>query len=205
MCLSFHKFLSFLWTNRLSPTTPSLTYQNKPYFFPSLKSSSYHRFLSVCSVLLFPNRKRPPPFFFLFPLVLKYVTGKISDEERQDIVCNACPGPGACGGMYTANTMSSALESLGERQEEERAMRKKTTNKKRRKEWKRGKKGREGGRGRRERLMENDFFFVVRSLRWFWGSAGCRGEGGGRKKIHSCRSNERQRDDKEVDAANRSI
>ena len=42
-----------------------------------------------------------------------YVTGKIPVEERNDVVCNACPGPGACGGMYTANTMASAIEALG--------------------------------------------------------------------------------------------
>ncbi|KZT72219.1 dihydroxy-acid and 6-phosphogluconate dehydratase [Daedalea quercina L-15889] len=42
-----------------------------------------------------------------------FVTGKISDEERFDVVRNSCPGPGACGGMFTANTMSSALEVLG--------------------------------------------------------------------------------------------
>lgn len=43
----------------------------------------------------------------------EYVSGKIEDEERLDIVRNSCPGPGACGGMYTANTMSSAIEALG--------------------------------------------------------------------------------------------
>ncbi|PFH53855.1 hypothetical protein AMATHDRAFT_1077 [Amanita thiersii Skay4041] len=42
-----------------------------------------------------------------------YTVGKITDEERFDVVRHACPGPGACGGMYTANTMSSALEVLG--------------------------------------------------------------------------------------------
>jgi len=42
-----------------------------------------------------------------------FAVGKISDEERFDVVRHACPGPGACGGMYTANTMSSALEVLG--------------------------------------------------------------------------------------------
>ncbi|KAH9935635.1 dihydroxy-acid and 6-phosphogluconate dehydratase [Fomitopsis serialis] len=40
-----------------------------------------------------------------------FATGKISDEERLDVVRNSCPGPGACGGI--ANTMSSALEVLG--------------------------------------------------------------------------------------------
>jgi dihydroxy-acid dehydratase len=39
--------------------------------------------------------------------------GTISDEDYQGVIENACPGAGACGGMYTANTMSSALEALG--------------------------------------------------------------------------------------------
>ena len=43
----------------------------------------------------------------------EYLAGSISDEERQAIVRTACPGPGACGGMYTANTMASAIEALG--------------------------------------------------------------------------------------------
>lgn len=41
------------------------------------------------------------------------VAGKIDDNEFKDIVEHACPGAGACGGMYTANTMSSAIEALG--------------------------------------------------------------------------------------------
>jgi len=41
------------------------------------------------------------------------LSGSISEEERKDIVENSCPGAGACGGMYTANTMSSAIETLG--------------------------------------------------------------------------------------------
>ncbi|MBK7973297.1 MAG: dihydroxy-acid dehydratase [Deltaproteobacteria bacterium] len=39
--------------------------------------------------------------------------GRMSDEDFSGIEHNACPGPGACGGMYTANTMSSAIEALG--------------------------------------------------------------------------------------------
>jgi len=39
--------------------------------------------------------------------------GTITEEERQSIVAKSCPGAGACGGMYTANTMSSAIEMLG--------------------------------------------------------------------------------------------
>jgi len=43
----------------------------------------------------------------------EFITGNIDDETRLDIVRKSCPGPGACGGMYTANTMASAIEALG--------------------------------------------------------------------------------------------
>ncbi|GBG73628.1 hypothetical protein CBR_g16971 [Chara braunii] len=43
----------------------------------------------------------------------QYVGGKITEEERARIVRHSCPGAGACGGMYTANTMASAIEALG--------------------------------------------------------------------------------------------
>ena len=43
----------------------------------------------------------------------EYLAETISDEERQSIVRHACPGAGACGGMYTANTMASAIEAMG--------------------------------------------------------------------------------------------
>src|ERR1700685_1781993 len=43
----------------------------------------------------------------------EFLAGKISDEERAAIVRRSCPGAGACGGMYTANTMASAIEALG--------------------------------------------------------------------------------------------
>src|SRR5690606_26858854 len=43
----------------------------------------------------------------------QYITGQITEEERYDIIRNACPGGGACGGMYTANTMATAIETLG--------------------------------------------------------------------------------------------
>ncbi|KAG7663118.1 ILV3 [[Candida] subhashii] len=43
----------------------------------------------------------------------QYLSKQITDEERVDIVKHACPGPGACGGMYTANTMASAAEVMG--------------------------------------------------------------------------------------------
>jgi dihydroxy-acid dehydratase len=41
------------------------------------------------------------------------IAGKIDDEEFKGVVQNAIPGPGACGGMYTANTMASAIEAMG--------------------------------------------------------------------------------------------
>ncbi len=41
------------------------------------------------------------------------VAGTIDEEEFQAVVHKACPGAGACGGMYTANTMASAIEALG--------------------------------------------------------------------------------------------
>lgn len=41
------------------------------------------------------------------------ITGAITEEQRREIVKHSCPGAGACGGMYTANTMASAIEALG--------------------------------------------------------------------------------------------
>ncbi len=41
------------------------------------------------------------------------IAGNISDEDLKQIIQKACPGPGACGGMYTANTMASAIEAMG--------------------------------------------------------------------------------------------
>ncbi|HET6148918.1 MAG TPA: dihydroxy-acid dehydratase [Polyangia bacterium] len=42
-----------------------------------------------------------------------YLKGDLSEAQMDEIVMNACPGPGACGGMYTANTMAAAIETLG--------------------------------------------------------------------------------------------
>ena len=41
------------------------------------------------------------------------IAGKLSDTDFKGIVMNSCPGAGACGGMYTANTMAAAIEALG--------------------------------------------------------------------------------------------
>ncbi|REK35431.1 MAG: dihydroxy-acid dehydratase [Planctomycetota bacterium] len=43
----------------------------------------------------------------------QHLSGSITEEQRKEIVKHSCPGAGACGGMYTANTMASAIETLG--------------------------------------------------------------------------------------------
>jgi dihydroxy-acid dehydratase len=48
-----------------------------------------------------------------FEALGKKIAGTITEEDYKKIIENACPGEGACGGMYTANTMASALEALG--------------------------------------------------------------------------------------------
>jgi dihydroxy-acid dehydratase len=48
-----------------------------------------------------------------FEAVGQYSAGKISAERLHEVECHSCPGAGSCGGMYTANTMSSAIEAMG--------------------------------------------------------------------------------------------
>jgi len=48
-----------------------------------------------------------------FEALGKKIAGQLDDGDFKGIVMNSCPGAGACGGMYTANTMSSAIEALG--------------------------------------------------------------------------------------------
>ena len=48
-----------------------------------------------------------------FEAVGQYHEGQITEKELHKVECSACPGPGSCGGMYTANTMASAAEALG--------------------------------------------------------------------------------------------
>jgi len=43
----------------------------------------------------------------------QYITKEIDEKTRFDVIRNACPGAGACGGMYTANTMATSIETLG--------------------------------------------------------------------------------------------
>lgn len=48
-----------------------------------------------------------------FEALGKKISGDISMEDYEQVILHACPGPGACGGMYTANTMASAIEAMG--------------------------------------------------------------------------------------------
>lgn len=48
-----------------------------------------------------------------FEALGKKIAGTISEEDYQGVIKNACPGAGACGGMYTANTMAAAIEAMG--------------------------------------------------------------------------------------------
>ena len=56
---------------------------------------------------------KPRDIISAFQSYGEYIAGVITDEQRLDIVRHACPGAGACGGMYTANTMATAIEALG--------------------------------------------------------------------------------------------
>jgi Dihydroxyacid dehydratase/phosphogluconate dehydratase len=51
--------------------------------------------------------------FLFFEAVGARASNTITDKELKDIESCAIPGPGSCGGMYTANTMASAIEALG--------------------------------------------------------------------------------------------
>ena len=49
----------------------------------------------------------------VFEAIGQWNNNDMTEEEVRRIECNACPGPGGCGGMYTANTMASAIEAMG--------------------------------------------------------------------------------------------
>lgn len=78
--------------------------------------------MPCCSATrLSPTSHRPSPHsYHALPYCLlappcegAFAAGLIDEAQRFDIVRNSCPGAGACGGMYTANTMASAIEALG--------------------------------------------------------------------------------------------
>ncbi|MFC0211574.1 dihydroxy-acid dehydratase [Paenibacillus chartarius] len=48
-----------------------------------------------------------------FEAVGQFHDGRITEDQLHKVECSACPGPGACGGMYTANTMAAAAEAMG--------------------------------------------------------------------------------------------
>jgi dihydroxy-acid dehydratase len=56
---------------------------------------------------------RPMDIVSVFEAVGKHAKGELTDEELKEVEKYAIPGPGSCGGMYTANTMASAIEALG--------------------------------------------------------------------------------------------
>src|SRR5205085_2322211 len=55
----------------------------------------------------------PVDIVSIFEAVGRYQAGKLDEKGVHAIECESCPGAGACGGMYTANTMSSAIEAMG--------------------------------------------------------------------------------------------
>jgi dihydroxy-acid dehydratase len=61
----------------------------------------------------FGRSGRPLDIVSAFQSYGEFLAGRIDESERFDVVRHACPGPGACGGMYTANTMAAAIEALG--------------------------------------------------------------------------------------------
>jgi dihydroxy-acid dehydratase len=76
--------------------------------------------LNVPSVFVYGGTIRPGNYrgqdvdiVSIFEAVGQHSAGKIDDKTLRGVECHACPGPGSCGGMYTANTMASAIEALG--------------------------------------------------------------------------------------------
>ncbi len=65
------------------------------------------------SILPGEYRGQPLNIVSAFEAIGAHCAGKIDAEELHAIECHACPGAGSCAGMYTANTMASAIEALG--------------------------------------------------------------------------------------------
>ncbi len=59
------------------------------------------------------DHKTPLDIVSVFEAVGKHAKGELDDAGLREVEANAIPGPGSCGGMYTANTMASAIEALG--------------------------------------------------------------------------------------------
>lgn len=60
-----------------------------------------------------PGTSKPLDIVSAFQSYGEFLAGSITEPERKQIVRHACPGAGACGGMYTANTMATAIEAMG--------------------------------------------------------------------------------------------
>jgi dihydroxy-acid dehydratase len=60
-----------------------------------------------------PKDGRPLDLVSAFEAYGQFFSGQISEPEMNEVIAHACPGQGACGGMYTANTMAAAIETLG--------------------------------------------------------------------------------------------
>jgi dihydroxy-acid dehydratase len=76
--------------------------------------------MNVPSVFVYGGTIRPGKFqgkdvdiVSIFEAVGQHNAGKIDDATLRGVECSACPGAGSCGGMYTANTMASAIEAMG--------------------------------------------------------------------------------------------
>ncbi|NSW88327.1 dihydroxy-acid dehydratase [bacterium] len=65
------------------------------------------------SIMPGKHKNKPIDVVSVFEAVGSYSNKQISKKELEDIEKSAIPGPGSCGGMYTANTMASAIEALG--------------------------------------------------------------------------------------------
>ncbi len=61
----------------------------------------------------FDGKEEPRDVVSAFQSYGEHLAGTITEDQRKEIIRNSCPGAGACGGMYTANTMASAIEALG--------------------------------------------------------------------------------------------
>jgi dihydroxy-acid dehydratase len=59
------------------------------------------------------DHKKPLDIVSVFEAVGKHAKGELDDAGLRDVEASAIPGPGSCGGMYTANTMATAIEALG--------------------------------------------------------------------------------------------
>ena len=70
-------------------------------------------FVYVGTILPGVHREKNLDIVSVFEAVGAHASGQIDEEELTSIEKKAIPGPGSCGGMYTANTMSSAIEALG--------------------------------------------------------------------------------------------